>query len=380
MKFLLPIIIILFVLFACVSPYEFESGNAQVLVVEGMLTDKDSSYVSVKRSDQSFNSAIGNSVKEAKVYVLENGSNKMEYYWSESADLFIPIFHDYRAKAGNSYQLFIELPDGQLYMTDPDTIKNIEQQVSFSSNNNLRKDYFQLYANHPPKTGNEFYLYKFINYKRATYCAECLNSQLYDVLDSSRCGSPFRNCNNLNSGSARTDYYGFVCDANTKAWNYKKLREYYIYGNEKLKEGTEQSLAILDVPVSSFDRYFIEVHQNSITKGAYEYFQLLQQAGERSGTLFDPTPPLIYGNVYQKTDPNTKSLGYFIVAGQQVYGYFIDRSNGKLTARDPEKEYFEHILFTAPAFPGCPSPPLSVKIINNNYRTDREPVGWKTLF
>ncbi len=382
MKYLTAICLVSLFL-ACVEPFDFRAGNEKLLVIEGGLYDKDSSFVSVRMTDQNNNAAIQKSVSDAKVTVIENDGVEIKYLFNETASYFLPQDTSFRAKAGNFYRLRVQLPDGRTYESLPDTVRSFEEVKGFASNNDLDPKEFQLAVEHPAKQVEaHYYLYQMINYKRAVYCSECSNQIKYDVKDSTDCSSYFRNCNSERSGSILGGYYGFVCDPRTRAWNYKIVRDKVTYTDANLTEGASQTIKLLDIPVSSYARFFVEVHQSNISRNAYEYFQLLRQSGDRTGTLFDPTPPLIVGNLRNVTNSNDRALGYFVVGAQHIYGHYVDRSLGQLTAADNEVEFIENIpraAFARCTLPGSSSP-LSDIIYVNAYRTDRRPVGWRDDF
>jgi hypothetical protein len=61
-------------------------------------------------------------------------------------------------------------------------------------------------------------------------------------------------------------------------------------------------------------KHFAEVKQLSITRNAYQYWQKYKNQLNRKGTIFDPLPAPVYGNISNINDPNEFALGYFEVA------------------------------------------------------------------
>ncbi|UBM60743.1 DUF4249 domain-containing protein [Marinilongibacter aquaticus] len=381
MKLLLAILLGLGLLASCISPFDFDAGNEKFLVIDGHLYDIDSSYISLRYTAQSHNSAISQSIVDANVSIIENATQEYRYTFNEAANVYVPQEKGFRSKIGSIYTLKIELSNGEIYRTKPDTVRSFPEVEGFFSNNDKDPTIFELSVRHTARTAqSHYYLYKLINYTRARFCAECLNTQWYDTNDSLDCNSPFQNCNSIPRITTLGGYYGFLCDQRSIAWNYKIIRDFTAYSDEILSLGEKQTIKILDVPVSTTARFFAEIHQANISKEAYEYFLILKQAGDRSGTLFDPTPPLITGNVYNEKNPQKRALGYFLVGSQHIYGHYVDRTGGKIVPIDPNIEFDENIRFGAPAYPNCDFPPLSEKIAITNYRTDIEPVGWNPNF
>ena len=59
-----------------------------------------------------------------------------------------------------------------------------------------------------------------------------------------------------------------------------------------------------------FTRYSLLVQQHALTKEEYGYWEQLRKNTENLGTLFDPQPSQLTGNVRCLTNPNTPALGY----------------------------------------------------------------------
>lgn len=74
-------------------------------------------------------------------------------------------------------------------------------------------------------------------------------------------------------------------------------------------------------------RYSIYVKQYGITKEAFEFWSILKKNTELTGTLFDPQPSQLPGNITSLDDPSEKVIGY-ISAGRQV--------NKRIFIRRPE--------------------------------------------
>lgn len=69
-------------------------------------------------------------------------------------------------------------------------------------------------------------------------------------------------------------------------------------------------------------KYSINVKQYSLSEESYNYWLELQKATESLGSLFDPQPSIIYGNIYNINDESELVLGYFdasSVREQRIY-------------------------------------------------------------
>jgi hypothetical protein len=72
-------------------------------------------------------------------------------------------------------------------------------------------------------------------------------------------------------------------------------------------------------------RYSILVRQYALSKEAYEYLQKLEKNTENLGTLFDPQPSQLTGNIRSVSDPQEVVIGYFDVLAEQQKRIFIGK-------------------------------------------------------
>jgi len=77
------------------------------------------------------------------------------------------------------------------------------------------------------------------------------------------------------------------------------------------------------------DRYSILVRQIPLTADAYNYWLLVQKNSQQLGTLFDPQPSQLNGNIHPLTNPNEPVIGYLTAAIAKQQRIFI--TNNELT-------------------------------------------------
>lgn len=71
----------------------------------------------------------------------------------------------------------------------------------------------------------------------------------------------------------------------------------------------------------------VDLKQYSISQEAYRFLRLVKQQAEISGSIFDPPPATIRGNMISLDDPDEVVLGYFMAAGESSRRIYIDRSD-----------------------------------------------------
>jgi hypothetical protein len=70
-------------------------------------------------------------------------------------------------------------------------------------------------------------------------------------------------------------------------------------------------------------RYSTLVKQSVLTKEAYEYFSLMKKNTEQLGSIFDPLPSELRGNIKCLTDADEQVVGYLTASSQQEKRIFI---------------------------------------------------------
>ena len=73
-------------------------------------------------------------------------------------------------------------------------------------------------------------------------------------------------------------------------------------------------------------RYSIMVRQYALDKRGYEFYELMKRNTESLGTLFDPQPSEITGNIRCITDPAEPVIGYITASTVSEKRHFINRN------------------------------------------------------
>ena len=80
-------------------------------------------------------------------------------------------------------------------------------------------------------------------------------------------------------------------------------------------------------------KYSLFVKQYVITQAAHSYWKALESLNENLGTLFDPIPYEIIGNLRSPNDPDLPVIGYFSACGFTTGRMWITRQELPLTTR-----------------------------------------------
>jgi hypothetical protein len=73
--------------------------------------------------------------------------------------------------------------------------------------------------------------------------------------------------------------------------------------------------------------YSIYLHQYALSEGAYNYLSLMQSNTENLGSIFDPLPSGLRGNIHCVTQPSQVVVGYVNVSSEQSLRSFFLRPN-----------------------------------------------------
>lgn len=292
------ITILIFFLQSCIKPYAPNITKYEnVFVVDGELTNLPGPYkVKLSRSFK-FDENKGAPVSGAHVKILDNTGQEIELK-EISGGTYSTIDSTFRGVIGNSYKLQILL-NNEIYESDFETLKrpipidNIywEYQQPDAKNNGI-----QLYLDTHDSTNNTHYYswdydetWKFrvpIDYVGKPEWKECYKDS---------------KSTQFNIGSS-THRVGDNID-----------RRKLLY----IGENTNRL----------FIRYTMNVRQFALPEKAYNFFNDLITLNQNQGTLFDPIPYSLVGNMKNLTHQDMPILGYFLVAGASEKRIFIDRSD-----------------------------------------------------
>lgn len=264
---------------------------ASRLVVEGLITNEPPPYSVKLTFTGAYNSLIFGQneipVQGAAVSITEIGGRTVPLQQNSATPLlYWQLDPNFVGTVGKSYQLTVKLADGSRYASEPELLNEVPQID-------------QLYAEHRPRALNDLY-----------------NPDYYQVLlDTKDPATP--------GNYYRWSAYGYVPRLSTgRSQGFAGICCQYCFypvnssGSEVKSDALVNGKAITRQPVHASPIYypgqhFIEVKQYSLTRSAYQFWMRFEEQRKRNGSLFDPLPATIEGNVHDAEDPNKLALGYF---------------------------------------------------------------------
>ncbi|MDX2246916.1 MAG: DUF4249 domain-containing protein [Bacteroidia bacterium] len=96
-------------------------------------------------------------------------------------------------------------------------------------------------------------------------------------------------------------------------------------------------------------KYSLLIRQHTLSAEAYEYWRATKEINQELGTLFDPVPADITGNIRNIDDPDEPVIGYFSADGFTQKRIFIDRIDVPPVNIPTGFETCPYIIFVDPA-------------------------------
>lgn len=290
---------------ACVEPFETLSENSlNKLVVDATLTDEDTPQkISIHKSITNGEIAFKEPIDNLKVEILVNLKEKVSLTHQGEGVYALP--ENFRAKSGNSYQLFFQKSDGTKYesteqimprgtkvdrLYDTFATDGIDNGTTKIPANNLYVDF------QDPANEQNYYTWSWTLWERQFICHTEFSVDYY-------CR---QNCWEI----LRNDTWNIFSD---------------IYSNGK----PVLNKLVAQIPYYNYDGALVEIKQLAISGEAYRFLKTLSEQTERTGTLVDTPPAAIVGNVRNLSNPDEPVVGFFMVGSASTINYWLSRENAQ---------------------------------------------------
>ena len=344
----------LLLFYSCIDPINVQLENApERLVMDGFISNLPGPYrVSLSKSF-SESTAIDTRISGA-TKVINDSEGFQEELVEEEQGVYYTIAMGIQGIICRSYWLNITTSSGIQYKTIPETILNPVPIKEFYWEN-VTKEIIRTTGSTGVEEGVEFYL-------DVDNPAENRNYFLWDYLGTYLVRSP-----NASLGSdVRTCY---VNDLPVEYLNIKETVS--VTGNSFVKH----PIIFLITYNFKFElRYSMLVRQMILEENAYKFWDDVLKVTTNVGSIFDPPPFQISGNVVNLSNPIDITLGYFWAAGIAEKRLFINRSevsSGIFTISESCQ------VDTPPAGPPPPPPPFCFDCTKLNNSSNQKPDFWE---
>ncbi|GAA4447711.1 hypothetical protein GCM10023189_04450 [Nibrella saemangeumensis] len=336
---------LLLALSSCVTPYQPETETMpSALVVEGLITDQPGPYTVklTQTADYSFKS-VNLLVIGATVTLSDNAGNQEVLREVGVGGTYQTSVSGIKGTAGRTYRLTIQTRDGKRYESEPELLKATPPIQNVYAE--FREDPYGLTSDRisgwdvyvdtkDPEAPGDYYRWIWTHYEPIVVCQSIENPRTGIITDFSCCSPCWDivrcyDCINVNSDAS-------------------------INGQAISRQ------FILRVPFTSFAPYYLEIEQQSLSRGAYQFMNSVKKLTQNTGGLFDAAPASVRGNVRCISHPDEIVFGYFGAAGIAVVPLTVERTQG--IGNPPIQRT-----------PNIPQPSACVPCQNNEYRTAVKP-------
>jgi hypothetical protein len=296
----------------CVEPFSPPEVNSDAgyLVIDGFLNAGADTSILILSHTQSASAEQAKAYETgAKITVEEEQGGIYSFTEKGAGTYFLP---PQQFNLSGKYRLYVKTIAGKEYQSDFVEVKNTPPIDSIAGRLDPRQDAMVMLVNtHDPKNQTQFYRWKFEEtweYRTAFY------SNLKVMTNEA--GRP--------EIVTRTEPIN-VC------WRTIRSANILLGSTIKLAQDIIKDLPITTVPIATNKLYFkysILVKQYGLSLDAFEYWTSLAKSTEITGSLFDPLPSTITGNIKNISDPQDLVFGYFSAAVEQKKRIFLTPALG----------------------------------------------------
>lgn len=271
--------------------------SAPILVVEGMITT-DSMPYSIKLSytgkfthanidsDQEF-------VSDANV-IIKDDIGDSTLCSLTSAGTYQSTDTSFVGIVGRSYTLIIHLSNGKTYVSKAEKINPVPVIDSITAIydstyvTDVRPTQLIISVNtSDPSAAQNYYRWTASGYvPRKSWGSPC--NPFFDP----PCTDPF------------------ICSCNALCLQYVSNNQLNVLSDQFIN-GQEIIQPVFYSPLYWYGKHFIEIKQYSLDQDTYLFWQQYLQQTNRTGSILDPLPASLTGNIYNQSDSSNVALGYF---------------------------------------------------------------------
>ncbi len=305
--------IVLFLGLSCKEAYNVPSPSPPTgyLVVEGFInSDGGQTSITLTRTTKLYDSV--DIVYEHNAAVSVEGENNESFPMYES-NFGVYLSSPLSLNSNEKYRLHIRTSDGKDYLSDFSPVKATPpiDSVSWKRENGV-----QIYINtHDPQNNTRYYQWKFEQTWEFHSAYTTSLKYIIDPIHHVPIGVEYK----LPSQSDDTTIY--------KCWKTFNSTSITLGSSEKLAQDIIYLPLIYIEPGAEEISvlYSINVRQYALSHEAYLFFQKIKKNTEQLGSVFDPQPSELQGNIHCTTNPTEIVVGFVEVSQEQVQRIFIKR-------------------------------------------------------
>ncbi len=294
--------LLLITFYGCREPFYPEIDRYEnILVIDGLVTDQEGPYLVKLTRSYAFDESFPEPEQGAVVMILDE--NEGIYEFTEEQAGIYKSNPSFRAKVHASYKLVVSTNDQETYESEWVLLNNVpeidsityEMQERPTSDPNQSVYGMEIKVNtHDDRDQTRYYRWEWVE---TWEIITPITSSFYP--DEARCW--------------RTAGTSVISIGTSEHLIHDVIENYPIYF-----VSTETNKLRI--------KYSVLVNQYSLSREAYSYWKNLQDITQNTGTLFDPTPAMVTGNISNTSNPDIPVLGIFQASALKQERIFIDRA------------------------------------------------------
>ena len=322
---------------ACVEPFDIETKTFDsALVIEGAITDKvETQQIKLSRT---FRLESDRPAPENSASVKVVGDDGNEYPFTSVGDGIYESNNQFSAQQGVNYSLNVTTQEGGNYASKPamlsgsSTINNISAiQTSQPINGQESEGVAILVDSGNSSSNNSYYRYSY--------------DETYEV----------RSKYNIPIKLAIVDSVLTIVTKDKQdhiCYTTKPSQELILANTNMLSSNNISKFPVRFISknnrILAF-RYSILVKQFSLSREAYEFYEILNELSGSESLFSQNQPGFINGNVYSVDNPEEKVIGYFSVSPVDSKRFFFSFTDFFDVSERPESEF--DCSITRPEYP-----------------------------
>ncbi|QMW04270.1 DUF4249 domain-containing protein [Spirosoma foliorum] len=288
----------------CVDPYRPPeiTSPASYLVVNGFFNSASGTTTTIQLSRTQNLAETKVPTAETKAIVTIESAHKDVYTLKEGAVGFYTLT-GVTPSADETYRLHIKTAKGNDYYSDyvPVIATPPIDSVSWRPDN----DGLQISVNsHDPKNNTRYYRWEYDQ----TWEYNSVYPSVFEIKNNKIVNRP---------------------ESVYRCWDSENSSTIVLGTTTRLSQDIISQYPLVYMPNSSVRlsvRYSILVRQFALSQTAYNYYDQLAKITQSIGSIFDPQPSQLTGNIRSQTDESDLVLGFFRVGTVESKRIFIDKS------------------------------------------------------
>ena len=307
---------LILIVYGCIEPFSPPEVNnpESFLVVDGFLNvGRDTSRITLRKTQNTNDDT--RPVTEGGAQISAEAESGETYNFEDKGN-GVYVLPPVNFNMSTKYRLHIRRSNGSEYLSDYVVVTKTPPIDSLTSKLDPSRNAMLIYVNTHDATNNtRFYRWRFeetFEYRAAYFSGLVRDPETETIV-------------------ARRD------NINT-CWSTLESKDIKLGSTIKLNQDVIKDLPVNIIDISTnklFFKYSILVRQYALSREAFEYWTDLAKTTQGTGSLFDPQPSQVTGNIKNVKDVKELVFGYFSAVTEEKQRIFLSPALGRYPACVP---------------------------------------------